>query len=118
MNRNIPGTIEVAGREFLYVESMPDEGFSRLVSEALNSSPDIPSPTSGGIMEEKVRIILHGNTSLLSISYKGDLPGWKAKLLAYCRSRDRKWGVISGDNIELSDGTEVTLWNCRVVFDS
>ena len=117
MNRTIPGMIEVEGREFFYIETVAGDGFDEILDEALAGSPDLPLPNSGGVIEEKVRILLDGNTSLLGISYKGDLAGWKAKLVAFCNTKHRKWGTVSRQKVELSDGRELDLGKCNVVFE-
>ncbi len=117
MNQHIPGMIEVEGREFLYVETQDGETFRSLIDEALAGSPDLPLPKSGGVIEEKVRILLDSNTSILGISYKGDLAGWRAKLVAYCNAKHRKWGIVSRKKVVLSDGRELVLGECDVVFD-
>jgi hypothetical protein len=109
--------IEVEGREFFYVEILPGEGFDEILDEAMAGSPDLPLPTSGGVIEERVRIYLDSNTSLLGVSYKGDLVGWRAKLVAYCNAKHRKWGIVSRQKVVLSDGRELVLGDCDVVFD-
>ena len=68
MNRTIPGTIEVEGREFFYVEALLGECFDEILDEALAGSPGVPLPKFGGVIEEKVRILLDGGTSLMGIS--------------------------------------------------
>ena len=117
MNRTIPGLIEVEGREFFYVEILAGEGFDEILDEALAGSPDLPLPKSGGAIEEKGRILIDSNTSLVGVSYKGDLAGWRAKLVAYCNAKHRKWGVVSRQKVVLSDGRELILGECEVVFD-
>ena len=117
MSRAIPGMVEVEGREFFYIEILPGEGFDEILDEALAGSPDLPSPKSGGVIEEKARMSIDGNTSLLGVSYKGDLVGWRSKLVAYCNARRRKWGIVSRQKLALSDGREFVLGNCDVVFD-
>ena len=118
MSQYIPGSIEVEGREFFYIETSDGEGFRKIIDEALSGSPELPLPKNGGVIEEKVRIHLDGGTSLLGVSYKGDLAGWRAKLEAYCKSKYRKWGIASRQKLALSDGTEKALGECEVVFDS
>ena len=117
MIRTIPGMIEVEGREFLYVEMLTGEGFDDVVNEALACSPDLPLPKTGGVIEEKARIVLDGCTCLLSLSYKGDLAGWRNKLVAYCNSTNRQWGIASRQKIVLSDGRALALEKCDVKFD-
>ncbi|MGN6548215.1 MAG: hypothetical protein ACTHK7_24480 [Aureliella sp.] len=90
MNRTIPGMVEVEGREFFYVETLAREGFDEILDEALAGSPELPFPKFGGVIEEKVRILLDDGISLRGISYKGDLAGWRRKLVAYCNTTHRK----------------------------
>jgi len=118
MGQHIPGTINVEGREFLYVEIRVGEQFRFVIDNALAGSPDLPLPKSGGVIEEKVRIILDSSTSLLGISYKGDVPAWRAKVEAYCNANHRRWGIVSAKELILSDGTKRDLGECEVVFDS
>lgn len=117
MSRTIPGMIEVEGREFFYVEVRCGERFRTVIDEVLAGSPDLQLPRSGGVIEEKVRILVDGSTYLLGISYKGDVEGWRAKLVAYCNTRHRKWGIVSRQKFALSDGRELVLGECDVVFD-
>src|SRR5579872_5439968 len=97
----IPGMIDVQGREFFYLELRDKEVFRTLIDQALAANSEVPMPNAGGIIEEKVRILLNGGKSLLGISYKGDLAGWKGKLVAYCEATDRKWGIASGRKLTL-----------------
>lgn len=117
MNREIPGTLDVKGREFLYVEALQGQGFSEIVDEAMAMSPGLPLPKTGGVIEEKARILLNNGNSLLAVSYKGDLAGWKTRLVSYCQAKGRKWGSVSGRKVILSDGTELQLAECEVIFD-
>ncbi len=118
MNGHIPGSIEVEGREFFYVEIRGNEQFRTVIDGALAGSPHVPLPKSGGVIEEKAKILLGGSPSLLGISYKGDLAGWRAKLVAYCKATHRKYGIVTRQKLGLSDGTELSLGECKVVFDS
>ena len=117
MQRTIPGMIEVEGREFFYVQMLLEEGFDEIIDEALAGSPELPLPKSGGVIEEKVTILLDPKTSLLGISYKGDLVGWRTKLVAYCNAKHRMWGIVSRQKLMLSNGGELDLGECNVRFD-
>lgn len=117
MNHTIPGTLKVEGREFFYIEILSAEDFNQIIDAVLTGSPDVPLPKVGGVIEEKVRIILDGGTSLLGVSYKGDLEGWKQKLLSFCRTKNRRFGIISQQKLTLSDGTEFAIDQCHIVFD-
>ena len=117
MQRTIPGMFEVEGREFFYVQMLLEEGFDEIIDEALAGSPELPLPKTGGVIEEKVTILLDPKTSLLGISYKGDLVGWRTKLVAYCNAKHRKWGIVSRQKLMLSNGEELDLGECNVRFD-
>ena len=117
MTRTIPGMIGVEGREFFYVETLTGEDFDEILNEALAGSPELPLPNFGGVIEEKVRILLDCCTSLLGVSYKGDLPRWRAKLVSYCNTTHRKWGIVSRQKLALSDGRELDLAECNLAFD-
>jgi hypothetical protein len=109
MTRLVPGLEQVAGREFIYVEIRGGEGFAQLVSGMLTSCPDVPLPQSGGIIEEKARIAVDKGSSLLALSYKGDLVGWHRKIVAFCQDSRRIWGTPKNGVLALSNGTQVAL---------
>ena len=117
MTRTIPGTADVEGREFLYVETADGQEFQHFVGEACASCVDTPMPRSGGVIEEKARVLLHDGSSLLAISYKGDLSAWRNKFTAYCESKGRKWGIASNQKLTLSDGTQIDLSQSNVTFE-
>lgn len=117
MNRTIPGTVDIEGVEYLYVQVVDNEGFRLFVDEAMKSCEDVPLPQSGGVIEEKARIALEDDSSLLAVSYRGDISGWRRKLTAFCESTGRKWGVASNHRITLSDGTEIDLSSSEVTFE-
>ena len=117
MTRSIPGAVEVQGREFIYVELLEGENFHQLLNEVLAVCPEVPLPKTGGALEEKTRIVLPNGKSLLAISYKGDLPGWRQKLISYCVEKRRLWGVLSNQRLSVSDGEELPIIECEVIFD-
>jgi hypothetical protein len=117
MSRPLPGTVDVEGREFIYVEAPIGGTFSRLVQDILASCPGAPLPQAGGVLEEKARLVLPDKTSLLAISYKGDLASWRNKIAGYCKERGRKWAIIKNQNLAVSDGTEVPVSVCEVGFE-
>lgn len=117
MTRAIPGTIATKDRDFIYIEASSDEVFHHIVSEALSVNDEISMPASGGALEEKVRLTLDDGTSLMGISYKGDLEGWRAKLVAFCKSSGRVHGNVCDAEIVLSSGVTLPLDDIKVDFD-
>ncbi|MCA8987286.1 MAG: hypothetical protein KDA78_06580 [Planctomycetaceae bacterium] len=117
MNRPVPGLIDVEGVEHLYVQVARSEGFRQFVDDAMSSCAEVPLPQSGGVVESKAHIPLADGSSLLALAYRGDIPGWRRKLTAYCESKGRKWGVASKQIISLSDGSEIDLLNTRITFE-
>jgi hypothetical protein len=117
MSRPLPGTVDVEGREFIYIQVPTGGTFSRLVPDILASCPAAPLPRAGGVLEEKARLVLPDKTSLLAISFKGDLTGWRNKIVGYCNERGRKWAVVRDQVLAVSDGTEVPVSACEVEFE-
>jgi hypothetical protein len=117
IKRHIPGTMQVEGREFLFVEVRSNEVFTELVDKIFASCPTVSPPRSGGILEEKAWITLQDNTLLLGVSYKGDLQGWRKKIQGFCKESGRMFGIPSSDKLLLADGTSVALSDCKVVLE-
>jgi hypothetical protein len=117
MNRSIPGTETVEGREFIYIEASAGEGFSELVDQAMNSRPEIPMPESGGVIEMKAFLMIDG-VSLFGLSYKGDLDGWRRKFSTYCEDVGKQFGIATEGTLVLSDGRQLALADCDVTFQS
>jgi hypothetical protein len=116
MTRSLPGSEEVEGREFLYVESSGNPDLSRLVDDVFAACATPPLPRSGGMIEELAQVVLPDKTSFLAFSYKGDLQGWKAKIQAYCGVGGRKWGIVRRGTFVTSDGNEINLADCDIQF--
>jgi len=117
MERSIPGTIPVEGREFMYVEALLTEDFSTFVDRFDELGSSVLMPKSGGAIEEKARILLHDDLCLLALSYKGDIGGWRNRFIACCEPKGRRWGIAKDGILALSDGTQIQLSRDNVVFD-
>lgn len=116
MIRHIPGTQEIKGREFLYIESPAQETFHQLVNAVSTACSNISSPSSGGAIEEKVQLKLKNGTSLMGISYKGDVEGWRMRFIEFCTSNERCYGSIREGRLFLSDGSSLPLEELTVSF--
>ncbi len=119
MSRAIPGFGEhEEGREFIYVEASNAEDFRQVMDGAFASRRDVPLPQSGAALEEKARINLADGTSLLAMSYRGDVEGWRRTIVSFCERNRKKWAFPGNEALVMSDGTEVSLQDCDVVFEA
>lgn len=117
MKRMVPGTDSVAGREFIYVEVPLDETFDDLLDRVTASSSDMPMPTSGGVIEEKVRIEAKPDMTLMGLSYKGDLIGWRRLFESYCEKKRLARAIVRDGKLVFSSGEEIMLKDCVAHFD-
>ena len=117
MIRSIPGTQEVMGREFLYIESAADETFHQLVDAVSAACANITLPSSGGTIEEKVRLKPRNAPSLMGISYKGDVDGWRMRFMEFCSATGRCHGSIRKGRLFLSDGRSPSLEELEASFE-
>ncbi len=112
MNRSVPGTANVEGRKFIYVQT--DSEFTELLHIVFSSSN--PPPNSGGVLDEKVTIVADGD-SFRGVSYKGDLDGWQRALRGYCNQNEKRYGIVEGTTLILSDGATIRLEDCEIRFN-
>ncbi|MCY2930867.1 MAG: hypothetical protein NTV86_15530 [Planctomycetota bacterium] len=110
MNRPLPGTIAIEGREFLYVEYQDAAQFRKCFFHI----PCDPLPREGGIINEEVTVTLAQEIQLHGVSYKGDIEGWRRCLLGWCRKSGLIWGKVVGDSIALSNGETKWLRDCKI----
>ncbi len=113
--RYIPGTIKVEGREFLYVADDGKEKFVRngLFKEVTQKVVP-PIPKSGGALSENCRLWLPTGELFHALSYKGDIEGWHKQIINGADLLGLLTGAIINDNIELSDGREFKLSDCKI----
>jgi hypothetical protein len=112
MERAIPGTVAIEGREYLYVEAESYHDFM----DGVVADTDSPKPSSGGSLDELVRIRLPSGHSLIGLSYKGDLRGWRALMEAVCVAEDRLLGTIRSGCIHLASGDVYSLAECSITM--
>ena len=117
LGRAIPGTQEVKGREFMYIESREGETFHQIVDSAFDAR-SIARPKAGGAMELKVQIKLKDGVFLRGISYKGDIERWRAGFVGFCVATGRKYGSIKQGRLLLSDGSSSLLEELEVTFET
>lgn len=115
-SRTFPGAIGAEGREFFYVQVYGSEGFKEIANAAIEQTPEVPMPKSGGVLEEKAKVQLGNRDELLAISFRGDLDRIRAKYQAFCEKTGRKWGIVKDRELHVSDGTVLLPFECQVEF--
>jgi hypothetical protein len=101
----------------MYIESAESETFHQLADSVSAVCPSIATPRSGGAIEEKVRVKLKNGISLIGISYKGDIEGWRARFVGFCEASGRKYAFIKQDRFSLSDGFLCSIEELETRFE-
>ena len=115
MKREIPGTQQVEGRKFMYIEYENKTSFSKFFYK-IPTFGNSPIPTSGGSINENFIIELPNNKKMFGISFKGDLNGWYRKVLECCQINKLEWGEIENQSIKLSNNNSYLLTECDFHF--
>lgn len=111
MEKTFPGTTTVQGREFLFLESENPAAFRELFPRVTKCGVS-PLPTSGGAINEEAAVLLPTGKRLCCLSFRGDLSGWRRKVIECADAEGLLWGEIAGQAIRLSDGTAIDLTSC------
>lgn len=120
--RNIPGTIKVEGREFLYISDDGNNYFTRksLRSKKLSLFDKVTSQfrlaKNGGVISENCRIWLPTGELFHGLSYKGDIEGWRKGIELSTNQLNLLIAVIVENNIKLSDERIYALSDCKIEF--
>jgi len=109
----IPGREPRPGRKYLYLQNVSATSFRDLFPTIALSSEG-PPPKAGGAVNEEVGLTIPSGETLWAISFKGDLEGWRRKIIECAQGRKLLWGEISEEHLRLSDGRYVPLASCRV----
>lgn len=112
-DRIIPGTVPSATRSYCYLQS-PTAALFRKLFPLISRSGTTPLPKAGGAVNEEVALVLPTGEVLWAVSYKGDLEGWRRKVIECAEERELLWGEIADDQLRISDGRTVPLDSCRV----
>jgi len=73
-------------------------------------------PTAGGAIEEKTRIKLPDGVSMVGISYKGDIEGWRKRFIEICAASGRRYGFIKDGRLVMSTGEAPVLQDLEVTM--
>lgn len=122
INRHIPGTIKVEGREYLYISEDGEDFFTKN-SRAVEKQSLFDKVTSlfeiaqsGGVISENCKLRLPTNELFHGLSYKGDIEGWRKQIEQGAELLGLLTGKISENNLELSDGRIYALSDCKIEF--
>ena len=113
MDRPMPGSMPIEGREFMYLEGQGAEAFAKVFPTLVSAGGD-PKPKHGGMLNEAAVIKLPTGKWLHGVSYKGDLKGWRRSLIAACQNLGSLWGEVVEGRVRLSNGQEYSLDECIV----
>jgi hypothetical protein len=121
VNRHIPGTIKVEGREFLYILDNGEDFFvgkKRSKRESLFSKITCLffKAKKGGALSENCKIWLPTGELFHGVSYKGDIEGWREGIIQAAIHLGLLTAKIVKENIEISDGRKYALSECKVEF--
>ena len=116
MERNIPGTINIVGREFCYIEDDGKDKFEEELFDKVTSPYEFTNAKDGGIISENCKLWIPTNELFHGLSYKGDVDGWRKDIFDGAKKLNLLIGNINGENIELSDGRIYPLTKCKVEF--
>jgi len=101
----------------MYIESKESETFHQLANSISAVCPSIAIPRSGGAIEEKVRVKVKNEISLLGISYKGDVQGWRERFVKFCEASGRKYAFIKQGRLSISDGSSFSIEELEICFE-
>ena len=111
VNRHIPGTIKVEGREFLYIL---DNGEDFFVGKKRSKRESLFSKIT--CLSENCKIWLPTGELFHGVSYKGDIEGWREGIIQAAIHLGLLTAKIVKENIEISDGRKYALSECKVEF--
>ena len=115
MVRNIPGTIQIPAREFVYVEYSDADAFRMDCMEIGTVGPG-RQPTDGGLMYDEAMLALPNSARFFALTYNRDLEGWRGRVYDWCRVKGLRWGKIEGEKLVLCTGESCPLSDCSVEF--
>ena len=115
MERNIPGTIYVEGRKFIYIECESLAAFDDVFFN-IGIFGDSPPPTGGGMINENIVITTPYGKKFCGVSYKGDLEGWERKINECIQELDIECAVIEDQYFVPRKNKKTLLSECEIEY--
>ncbi|SFD74055.1 hypothetical protein SAMN04489722_1243 [Algibacter lectus] len=116
-NREIPGKIIIENSEVKYIS---DDGNDNFVNNKNGLFDLITSQFEiakyGGIISENCKLTLPNGELFHSLSYRGDIEGWREEIDLGAEKLKLITGKVINDKIELSDGRNFKLSDCKIEF--
>lgn len=113
--RKIPGLAARPGDEVRYVAYDQSENPLDVIERVLHAiEPSLPE--HGGWLTENCDLTLPSGELFSAVSYGGDLEGWRKQVEQGAKLLGRKTAQIVGDKLQIDDGREVNVSDCKVRF--
>lgn len=113
--RVIPGSKYIEGREYLYIEDDGSDNIELLFRKVIREiTPSIAK--SGGAITEGCKITLPSGEIFHSVSYKGDIEGWRQQIKEGAKALKLNIGKVEHEYLVLSNDTKVLLSECTVNY--
>lgn len=122
IERRVPGTIHVEGREWLYVQERESEHRGDLVTAVLTAVDRQERLARrgrvlrGGVLTEGCRVSSPDGRSFQAFSFKADKELWREDLLDGARNLGLLTAELINGSLCISDGTTAVLDKCTVEF--
>jgi len=113
----IPGTVQVEGREFWYIQAESNINFLSQFRVLLEINTESVA-TKGGISLENCLITTPNNTSFMALSYKGDLPGWRSRIKEAAGCLGLMLAQLKSSSLVIDNQEQFLIAECEVKFFS
>jgi len=99
------------GLEYIYIESAGEKDFKKFFFEIKRKVSSWPSSGSSAISNRMIR--MPNGVQLFGIMYTGGIEEYSKVYMERCRQLNLRWAVIEGDQLVLSDGSQIALRECE-----
>ena len=108
-----PGTFDVPGKRFVYIENGDPARLSDLFSDLGGFIEDNVKPLpTGGMLTTNTAIRIPSGICYYGISVKGEMDRWEQGIQAFAEARGLRTGRVTGHALVSSDGAIHPLEAC------